>query len=194
MDEKLNSENQDDVKDVIKQKFSIKTFLLSLNSSKKIKLIIASVLFIVVLLIFFSSWFTTKEPTTQSYQNTIVSSKSYAEITEDRLKRVLLSINGVSSVEVFIYVSSTEEVVYLTDKEIESSSNKSEVVKQTTVFNKDGSSSSAIVVVTKYPKIEGVMIVIGGGEYTKLKLKIIDAVSCILSIAPTNIEVLEGKS
>lgn len=190
----MNSENQEDVKDVEKQKFSIKTFFFGLNSSKKIKLIIASVLFIIVLLIFFSSWFTTNETTAQSYQNSIVTSKSYAEITEDRLKKVLSSMNDVSSVEVFIYVSSTEEVVYLTDKEVESSSGGSEVLKETTVFNKDGSSSSAIVVVTKYPKIEGVLIVAGGREYAKLKLKIIDAVSCILSIAPTNIEVLEGKS
>ena len=103
------------------------------------------------------------------------------------------NVNGLSCVEVFVYVKSTEEVVYLKDTETITSKDN-QTVKETTVFDKNGSLTSAIVVVTKYPEIEGVLIVASGADDVKLKLKIIDAVSVILSIAPTNIEVLEGKS
>ena len=80
------------------------------------------------------------------------------------------------------------------DSEIVKNSNSNETIKETTIFNKDGSSSSAVIVVKKYPEIEGVLIVASGADDVKLKLKIIDAISVVLSIAPTNIEVLEGKS
>ena len=118
----------------------------------------------------------------------------FFETNEDRLENVLSSMKGISGIEIFVYVTSSEEVVYLSDKESNQSTGGTNSLKETTVFNKNGSSSSAVVVVTKYPKIEGVLIVAGGVSDVKLKLKIIDAVSCILSIAPTNIEVLEGKS
>ena len=180
----------------INKKFSLKEFFSSLNSSKKIKLIIAGVLFLIILFIFSSSIFPINSNKKSQNQNTIVSSKSYVENTEERLKNILSNVDGLYNVQVFICVKSSEEFVYLKDTEqSESNSNSgSSISKETTIFNKDGTSSNAIVVVTKYPKIEGVLIVANGFNDVKLKLKIIDAVSCVLSIAPTSIEVLEGKS
>lgn len=177
-----------------KKIFSFKTFISNFNSSKKIKLIFASVLFIVILLIFASSFIPQKSITKSNIENTIIESKGFAYDTEQRLKNILSGIKGLDNVSVFVYVKSSEEVVYLKDSEIVKSSNNNETIKETTIFNKDGSSSSAVVVVRKYPEIEGVLIVASGADDVKLKLKIIDAISVVLSIAPTNIEVLEGKS
>jgi len=178
------------------QRFNFKDFLSNLNSSKKIKIITIVVLFIVILFIFSSSFLDGKSNENSEPKNTIVSSKSYAENTEERLKNILINVNGIDNVKVFIYTESSEEVVYLKDTETikSNSDNGNSQSKETTVVNKNGTFSSAVVVVTKYPKIQGVLIVAHGVSDVKLKLKIIDAISCVLSIAPTSIEVLEGKS
>lgn len=187
----MDFENVNEVK-----KFSIKEFIKNLNSSKKIKLIIAGVLFFVILLIFSSTILPVKSENKQEIKNSLVTTNSYAENVEQRLENILSCVSGLSNVKVFIYVESTEEIVYL--KDLETSTNSStqgnSTSRETTVFNKDGTSSSAVVVVTKYPKIEGILIVAHGLNDSKVKLKIIDAVSCVLSIAPNSIEVLEGKS
>jgi len=181
-----------------KNKFSFSKFFSNASSSKKIKLVIAGVLFIVVILIFFSGIAPANNNSSTKVREEVIVTTNYAEETEVRLKNILSNINGIGDVDVFVYVTSSPEIVYL--KETESQTNQSSsgqqvlTQKETIVFDKNGNLSSAVVVVTKYPKIEGILIVASGANDVKLKLKIIDAVSCILSIAPTNIEVLEGKS
>ena len=177
-----------------KNKKSINSFFAKFNFSNKLKIVFVSILSLIVLAIFSTSIFSNDNDNGSTIKNEIVTATSYSENIETRLENVLSKLSGVSFVEVFIYVTQSEEVVYLTDKDTTKTSTNGDSVKETTVFNKDGSSSSAVVVVTKYPKIEGVLIVAGGAADVKLKLKIIDAVSCILCIAQTNIEVLEGKS
>ena len=179
----------------MKDKSSINKLLKKLSLNKKLKLIFAGVLFLVVLIIFSSTFFLSEKEEKLEYQNTILEANSFVTNTENRLKNVLGFMKEIETIEVFVYVKSSEEIVYLKDQETTTNqTSNNTTVKETVVFSKDGSSSKAIVVVTKYPKIEGVLIVAGGSFDAKLKLKIIDAVSCILSIAPTNIEVLEGKS
>ena len=171
----------------------IRKIFSKLNSVGKIKLIIALACFIVLLFIFSSSF--VKPSSFGKTSNTIVEASSYVEKTEFRLQSLLSSVKGLSNVKVFVYVKSTEEIVYLKDKVNNDNNVKDDSsMKEVTIFNKDGSSSTAVVVLTKYPTIEGILIVANGVNDIKLKLKIIDAVSCVLSIAPKNIEVLEGKS
>ncbi|MBQ9790246.1 MAG: hypothetical protein IJW24_01465 [Clostridia bacterium] len=161
--------------------------------SKKIKFVIVGVLCLIVILIFLSSFFPKNSKNLKTLEQAEQSVMDYAKNTELRLQQILSGVAGIGNVKVFVYVSSSPEVVYKEDTEtVTSGSNVTTTV--TTIFDKNGTSSSAVVVVTKYPKIEGVLIVAGGAGDAMLKLKIIDAVSCVLSIAPTNIEVLEGKS
>ena len=177
-----------------KNKGPLRDIFSKVNISNKSKLILVVALSFIIVIIFSSSLIFDNKSESTSQKNEIVTTKSYAENVESRLEKVLSKMKGVTSVEIFVYVSSSEEVVYLTDKETTPTSSGENSIKETTVFNKDGSMSSAVVVVKKYPKVEGVLIVAGGVSDVKLKLTIIDAVSCILCIAPTNVEVLEGKS
>lgn len=160
------------------------------STSKKVKYVVASVLFVVVLVIFFSS---TSNPSSTKSVVRESSVMSYAERTEERLQKLLCTVRGIGDVRAFVYVSSSEEVVYKEDTDTQTNGTTSST-KTTTVFDKNGNLTEAVVVVTKYPKIEGILIVAGGAGDVKLKLKIIDAVSCLFSIAPSKIEVLEGKS
>ena len=167
-----------------------------MSSSKKIKFIIVGVLFVTLIGIFLSSFSYSSDTDNDSSSNLGVVG-SYAKDTENRLQNILSGIKGIGKVDVFVYVTQSEEIVYMQDTESTSTNNGTTTTKtetKTTIFDKNGNAVSAVVVVTKYPKIEGILIVAGGANDVKLKLKIIDAVSCILSIAPSNIEVLEGKS
>ena len=179
------------------KKFSFKNFFSrDMSSSKKIKFIIVGVLFVTLIGIFLSSFSYSSDTDNDSSSNLGVVG-SYAKDTEDRLQNILSGIKGIGRVDVFVYVTQSEEIVYMQDTESTSTNNGTTTTKtetKTTIFDKNGNAVSAVVVVTKYPKIEGILIVAGGANDVKLKLKIIDAVSCILSIAPSNIEVLEGKS
>ena len=186
----------DSEKNKKESKFNIKNFIANLSTINKIKILI-SISIVIVVLFIFSNFFTKSTNDKNINQNTIIESSSYVKQTEDRLKNILSGVKGIENVKVFVYVKSSEEIVYLKDSEENSpnsATNNTGQLKETTIFNKDGSSSSAIVVVTKYPTIEGVLIVAAGAGNVKTKLTIIDAVSCVLSIAPKNIEVLEGKS
>ena len=165
--------------------------LKSVNGIKKIVLIILAL----VLIVIFSGYFFPKDSSINGDNyNTIIPSQSFVINMENRLQKLLSNMKGVSNVNVLVYVKSSEEIVYLKDTENIANSSTNQTLKETTVFNKDGSSTSAVVVVTKYPTIEGILIVASGVNDVKVKMKIIDAVSCVLSIAPKNIEVLEGKS
>jgi len=162
------------------------------QSKNKTKTVLAVVLFAVVIIIFASTYFPSSSSNNKT-QNTIISVSDYASNTELRLKRLLSSVKGVGNVDVFIYIKSSEEIVYKEDTEtITSSANTT--VKNTTVFDQSGNEKNAVVVVTKFPQIEGVLIVAGGTGNSIIKLKIIDAVSCVLGLSPSRIEVLEGKN
>ena len=182
-----NNDNTDETK----QKKLLTDFL-SFSKSNKFKMLLAICLGVVVVVIFASSLKSNDKQ--NDSDNVVPVVASYAENTENRLKKILSSLDGVSNVNVFVYVLSSEEIVYKEDVDETIQSSGQSSTKKTTVFNKNGTSSSAVVVVTKYPKIEGILIVAHFHEDARIKLKIIDAVSCVLSIASSHIEVLEGKS
>ena len=164
------------------------------NIGRKIKFCVVAVLSVIIFSIFFSSFFDGSKKSTNEEKVRVEGVADYAKTTELRLQNLLSNVKGINNVCVFVYVKSTPEIVYKYDIETVSANNQTTTEKHTTVFDKNGSMTEAVIVVTKYPQIEGVMIVASGAGDPKMKLKLIDAVSCVLSIAPTKIEVLEGKS
>ena len=165
--------------------------------SNKIKLMIAGLLFLVVIAIFLGGA-ESGEPNKNEVLNE--SKKGYSEYVadlEERLEKVLSSVKGVQNVNVFVYVENSTRLVLAEDiEEIEESGQDgskkiSRVV--TTVLTKDGSQNKEVCVMEVYPEIVGVLVVADGASNEKTRLSILNAITVLLDIENTRVEVLEGK-
>ena len=160
------------------------------------KMLIVCVLVLVILVIFASSLkpkSTSETSSNLAKGETSFGSLEYSRELENRLEQVLSAIEGVGKVEVFVLVEASPKVEYL--KEESSSTNKDgQTSSQTSVFEqRNGSETCPVVTVEFTPKVIGVLVVATGAKDIKLKTTLINAVSSVLSVKVSNVEVLEGK-
>lgn len=113
---------------------------------------------------------------------------TYTEQTEQKLEKILNSIEGVGKTDVLVNVSSTEEYIYA--EEIRRSAEKSE---NEYVIIDNGSTGEALVKKVTNPPISGIIIVCEGGDDPKICEKVYKAVSTALNIPTNRIYVTEMK-
>lgn len=126
----------------------------------------------------------------------------YKETMEKQLEEVLKSIDGIDSVHVMITLQTGEENVVLketeTMKEItteqDSAGGNREIVSSKTgeeVCYQDG--TSPYVMYTKTPKVEGVLVVVGGEKAGLLRTQIMKAVQALFDIDSHKVVVIKRK-
>ena len=165
------------------------------NKCSKLKILLIVVLFIVIIVIFASS-FKTKEKIKNVENETTLSSMEYCAVVENRLCNVLRQIKGIGNVDVFIMVDSSPTIKYLEETKTEvneKDQDKTSSIETTIVLAKNGSITNPVVVVELLPEITGVLVVATGAKDIKVKNMLINAVSAILDVKVSNVEVLEGK-
>ena len=118
---------------------------------------------------------------------------SYVRETENRLSKVLESVKGLENVKIFLNVTQSPKITYLSEEKITSNNESSKVEANTIILSKDGTKTYPIVVLEELPKIEGVLIVAKGAGSVKTKLELCNIVSSILGVEVSAVEVLEGK-
>ena len=112
----------------------------------------------------------------------------YAKETEEQLRSILMSIEGVGKANVMLTINSTEEYVYAeTIKQGTSQSENSYVIID------KGSEKEALVKKINNPSISGVVIVCEGGDDPRVCEKIYKAVSTALDISTSRVYVTEMK-
>ena len=112
----------------------------------------------------------------------------YAKETEEQLRSILMSIEGVGKANVMLTINSTEEYVYAeTVKQGTSQSENSYVIID------KGSEKEALVKKINNPAISGVVIVCEGGDDPRVCEKIYKAVSTALDISTSRVYVTEMK-
>ncbi len=179
-----------------KSKFKFLDKFKEIKTNKKVLYLISILLVVVIFCLFVSSLNKTKsKDNSNSSLNT--NNKSlyliYAKQTEDRLVNVLSSVKGLSNVKVFINISQSPKITYLSEQKNSSSQSSSGLLTNTIILAKDGTLTYPIVVLEELPKIEGVLIVAGGAGDPKKKLEIVNIISSVLGVNVSCIEVLEGK-
>lgn len=124
---------------------------------------------------------------------------AYARYEEQRLAELLSKIEGVGTVKVAVYVTSTPVSVPLTDKDSETSRmeendgeggsrvTESNADKSDTVYNAAGNVAEAYV---SFPEIKGVLIFAEGASRASVKESIIKAVAALYGIPVHSISVL----
>lgn len=161
--------------------------------NKKIALCVAGILCFVVIGIFISSFSSSKKTeSASSSQEITVTGQDYVLYMEERLSKIINSIKGISNAKVFLNVDSSPKITYAEDK-TETENNGNKTVTTSIVFNKDGTVTTPVVVVTTYPEIVGLLIVANGAGDVKTQLMLSDTISAVLGIPSSRIQILEGR-
>ncbi len=130
-------------------------------------------------------------------KTTEISQTQYELQLEERLKQIVSQVDGAGKCEVMVTLKSGKENKYAMNSVIEnqSSDGKSQSKSDNEYVVIDTSSGdSCVILKTEFPEIQGVIIVCQGGENSKVKNDVINAVSALLGIKINHISVLKMKS
>ena len=125
----------------------------------------------------------------------------YVEKMEERLSEILEMIEGAGRVEVMITLVSSSETVVNKDQTYEDSSEKEQgeggkesvksLRKEETVFSEEGGNQSPYIIKTMEPVVEGIMIVMDGGNNPSVSTAVTEAVQALFPIEAHKIKVLK---
>lgn len=181
------------------------------NSKKMINNLAVVVIICIILLISWSAFFPNKEPSVadkSEVEKTSVENKipetAYSDSMEDRLEKILKSIDGVGEVEVMITYETSMEVVPASNvvksaqtTEENDKQGGTRVIKQensteniVTVNGKDYNNSPIVIKEIK-PIIRGVIVVAQGAGDAVVKKNLIDAVTTIFQIKSNKVKVYD---
>lgn len=135
-----------------------------------------------------------------------ISDVTYKEQMEKQLEEVLKSIDGIDKVNVMITLKTSEEEVVLREtkntqentieedsqggtREIESISTEEDVC----YGEQGGESSGPYVTYTIAPRVEGVLIVVGGNKASSLRTQIVKAVQALFGVESHKVVVIKMK-
>ena len=138
--------------------------------------------------------------------NAINSTLNYKEQMEQQLEEVLKSIEGIDSIQAMITLKNSEEEVVLKEnsciKENTSEEDSqggtreiiSESVEETVCYQETGSEKAGpYVTYTIAPKVEGVLVVVGGEKAGLLRTQIVKAVQALFDVESHKVVVIKKK-
>lgn len=134
------------------------------------------------------------------------SEENYKEQMEKQLEEVLKSIDGIDSVRTMITLKTSEEEVVLketskTNQTTEEKDNQggerviqSEIEEETVCYEQIGDETAEpYVTYTVAPKVEGVLVVIGGDKASLLRTQIVKAVQALFDVESHKVVVIKMK-
>lgn len=145
---------------------------------------------------------------TEAFEESVEDSvgNAYKEQMEKQLEDVLKSIDGIDAVSVMITLKTSEEEVVLKesvnvhettaeeDKEGGKREIESESITESVCYMKDESEISVpYVAYTVSPKVEGVLIVVGGNKAATLRVQIVKAVQALFDVDSHKVVVIKMK-
>lgn len=164
------------------------------QKNKKLFIFTMVLVFVLVFCLFFYPKEKSEESTTktQTENSTSVSSSDYAQAIENKLQSMLLSIDEVKSASVMVLCESTVINEYLKDKNETKNADGSTTLNEETAYEKNGSTTSPIIISTKMPKIVGVWVIINEVS-PSTKLAITNSISSVLNLNETCISILQER-
>ena len=115
-------------------------------------------------------------------------SSEYESKMEEKLEKLLASIDGAGSVSVMITTDGTNKYDYLKNTQTKKE-NGVEIIEETTVLV----NGKPYVTKEYYPEILGVVVVCQGGENVKVKMAITEVITTVLPVTSENIRILKKK-
>lgn len=167
---------------------------LKLENNKKIKWVIYVLLIFAVLVIFISSIGSSvrvsgqPDSTSKPAENDEL--QAYTEKLESRLESILAGMSGVGRVRVMITFDGTEETVLASDEQSSENESGTSKSKRPSMLS-TSSGEEAIVLKELLPKVCGVVVVAEGARDVAVNMDIVSAVSTVLGIKQSNVQVFE---
>lgn len=120
-------------------------------------------------------------------------SVSYEEAVENKLEKLVESIEGAGNAEVMVIFESSKESVFAKDTDEDVEKNNSDGFQKTKskyiiVENDEG--ENGLLTKNVYPKVCGVAIVCDGAGDSVIKQRIVETVCALFDINTTNISVV----
>ncbi len=128
---------------------------------------------------------------------------TYEQRLEERLKEILSRVDGVGAVDVMIVLRSSEERVWLTDRDTNSSSTRetdsgggsrqiqSQEISEETVLTGQSGSAAPVLEKEVYPEISGVVVSAAGGGSPAVQAEISAAVEALFGVPSHKIKILK---
>lgn len=118
---------------------------------------------------------------------------SYADEMENKIEKMLLSLDEVDKASVMIVCDGSEVVNYLKNStETIGSDGSTKTITEEVVYEKNGTNSSPIIVSKVMPKIVGVWVIINSVS-ASTKLAITNSIISVLNIGETSISILQER-
>ncbi len=122
-----------------------------------------------------------------------VSRETYEQEVEQRLKRLIESIEGAGKAEIMIVFESSQESVFardLSEDVEEAQKDNSRKTEDKYVIVENNGSESGLLTKAVYPKVSGVAVCCDGASDSVIRQRIIETVSALFDINSTNISVV----
>ncbi len=156
----------------------------------KKKLFIVAAGIVGVLLLFFSEFIPeSKEAVETTETENEVSFTSYEKDIEERLQKLLESIDGAGKVQVMVTIESGDEKVYAT----ESKKSENNEEKKYVLVDIEGSDNGLLLKIAQ-PEIRGVAIVCQGADSPTVRNAVTGAVTSVLGISSNRVNVSKMKN
>lgn len=173
----------------------VKNLFQKMKSDKKIViiLIVAVISFLLLVLSEVSTVKSSKESVTESPNNTV----DYELQIEDKLEKLISSIDGAGKTKVMVTLSSTQEKIFARQYKNESE-NRSDNSKKSDEYEyvivKSGSQEDGLLLKITEPDVKGVAVVCEGADDINVKESIISTISSVLDIKSNKISITKMKS
>lgn len=118
----------------------------------------------------------------------------YEKELEKRLEEIVSQIDMVGRVSVMVKTASGEKNEYAVNDSVNFGVQGDRKAENEYVIVKEQNSQSGVLIKRDYPEIQGVMIVCEGGDISKVKNEVTNAVCALLGISANNVSVTKMKS
>lgn len=173
---------------------NIKTLLDKIpKSSRKLILLIAAGI-VAVLLIAASEFGEKDKPSKITEAEDSQLDSVYEKELEKRLEEIVSQIDMVGRVSVMVKTASGEKNEYAVNDSVNYGVQGDRKTENEYVIVKEQNSQSGMLIKRDYPEIQGVMIVCEGGDISKVKNEVTNAVCALLGISANNVSVTKMKA
>lgn len=115
--------------------------------------------------------------------------RSYQDMMEQRVEKILEKVEGVDDVDVMITLRASKEKVALKDNKVDSGKSEEETV----LTEDENNNTSPYVVQEVEPEIEGILVVCSQGDSPSVQREIIDGISALFPVESHKIKVMKSK-
>lgn len=161
------------------------------------KLLVVFILAIVGVVLLIISEFVTDDKK-EIAENTPADSHEYTQMIEQKLEKIVSSIDGAGLSDVMVTLETGEENVYArqvkSDEEKNENKDSAQYEYEYIVIKSGASQEGGMLLKVVQPDIRGVAIVCEGGDNAAVRENIINAVSAVLDINTNKISVCKRKS